>query len=75
MPAISQVEVRDVTQRLSKRNWAGQEAGVIVVFCIAFIVASGLLGLCISRWISRRRAAAPEKAPKPAKTPKVHTPK
>lgn len=37
-------------------NWAQREAGVIVVFCVVFIVASGLIGLFLSRLITRKRA-------------------
>jgi len=62
MAAISAIEVRDVAFQLSKRsNWAGHEAGVIVVFCIVFIVAAGVGGLCISKALARRRAARTSK--------------
>nr|XP_036584951.1 uncharacterized protein CTRU02_04920 [Colletotrichum truncatum]KAF6794719.1 hypothetical protein CTRU02_04920 [Colletotrichum truncatum] len=56
MPAINSIVVRDAVHQLAKRNWASQEAGVIVVFCIVFLVACGLIGLWISRLISRRKA-------------------
>jgi len=47
-----------VAMQLSKRrNWARHEAGVIVVFCIVFIVATGIAAICISRCLNRRRAA------------------
>jgi hypothetical protein len=63
MAAISTIQtlqLRDEVMQLVKRdNWAQREKGVIVVFCIVFIVAAGVLGLCISRWFSRRRAARP----------------
>jgi hypothetical protein len=62
MAAISDLQtlqMRDAVHQLSKRNWAGQEAGVIVVFCIVFVVGVGLLGLCISRYLARRKAARP----------------
>jgi hypothetical protein len=51
--------VHNPVNQLIKRdgNWASQEAGVIVVFCIVFIVGTGLIGLWISRFIARRRAA------------------
>jgi hypothetical protein len=65
MPAIQSLEARDVALQLAKRsNWAGREAGVVLVFCIVFIVAVGIAGVCIGRWISRRRAARAEKAEK-----------
>jgi hypothetical protein len=59
MAAIS-VEARDAAYHLimkRKKNWAAREAGVVVVFCVVFIVATGLLSLCISRALARRRAA------------------
>jgi hypothetical protein len=62
MAAISDLQtlqLRDAAHQLSKRNWAGQEAGVIVVFCIVFVVGVGLLGLCVSRYLARRKAARP----------------
>jgi len=53
---MATIKVREAAQQLVKRkNWAAREAGVIVVFCVVFIVASGLLGLHLSRWIARRR--------------------
>ncbi|KAJ6439394.1 MFS monocarboxylate transporter [Purpureocillium lavendulum] len=58
--------------RLAKRgNWASQEAGVIVVFCIVFIdranrnrirnrtVAVGLISLWIHKLLKKRKAARP----------------
>ncbi len=63
MAAISNtLAVRDA--HIYKRNWAKQEAGVIVVFCIVFIVAVGLIGLYTSRWLSRRKAAREARADK-----------
>ncbi|OLN81150.1 hypothetical protein CCHL11_09536 [Colletotrichum chlorophyti] len=56
MPAIKSIVARDAVHQLAKRNWASQEAGVIVVFCIVFVVAVGILGFWISRLISRRKA-------------------
>lgn len=58
MPAINNVLVaRDTMSHLAKRsNWAQREAGVIVVFCIVFIVLVGVIGLFISRRISSARA-------------------
>jgi len=59
MAVISALTARDATlHRLSRRrNWAAHEAGVIVVFCVVFIVATGLLSLCVIRALGRRRAA------------------
>ncbi|GJC85231.1 hypothetical protein ColLi_08069 [Colletotrichum liriopes] len=57
MPAINALVARDAVHQLAKRqNWASQEAGVIVVFCIVFIVAVGVIGLLVSRCLSRRKA-------------------
>jgi hypothetical protein len=62
MPALSAVQpqARDITIRLSKReNWASHEAGVIVVFCIVFLVAVGVAYICVSKALARRRARRP----------------
>ncbi|KAK8048965.1 hypothetical protein PG994_010695 [Apiospora phragmitis] len=58
MPAISNTIVaREAMSQIAKReNWAKQEAGVIVVFCIVFIVAVGLIGLWISKCLAARKA-------------------
>lgn len=58
MPAINNAIVaRDTFSHIAKReNWAQQEAGVVVVFAIVFVVAVGLIGLFISRKISAARA-------------------
>ncbi|KAK3325832.1 hypothetical protein B0H66DRAFT_599972 [Apodospora peruviana] len=58
MPAITPALVaRDSFSHIAKRNWASQEAGVIVVFCIVFVVAVGLIALFISKKLSARKAA------------------
>ncbi|KAF8857415.1 hypothetical protein BDZ45DRAFT_674802 [Acephala macrosclerotiorum] len=60
MPVIAEYEAVEAASNLlikREKNWAAREPGVILVFCIVFIVGSGLLGLCISRAIGRRRAA------------------
>jgi len=52
------MQARDVAHQFAKRsNWAGKEAGVIVVFCVVFVIVVGLSGLYITRAISRRRLA------------------
>ena len=66
MPAIdiSAVVPRDASHTLTKRNnWAGENPGVMVVFCIVFVVAAGLISLfiyrkSIARKESRERLAA-----------------
>ena len=47
MPAIDKTLIArdDSLHQLAKRNWAGDNAGVVVVFCIVFIVGVGLVGL------------------------------
>ncbi|KAF7861442.1 hypothetical protein EAF04_008007 [Stromatinia cepivora] len=53
---MATIQIREATQQLVKRkNWAAREPGVIVVFCVVFVVAAGLIGLQLSRWITRRR--------------------
>lgn len=58
MPAINTALVaRETFSTIAKRqNWAQQEAGVIVVFAIVFVVAVGVIGLFIGRKISAARA-------------------
>lgn len=58
MPAINNALVaREAFSTIAKReNWAQQEAGVIVVFCIVFVVFVGVIGLFISKKISAARA-------------------
>ena len=62
MAALTQIEARDAAYSLlvKRSNWAGKEAGVVVVFCIVFVVAAGLLALCVSRALARRKAARPQ---------------
>ena len=60
MPAVNSLVVRGQFAQLLKReeeNWAKQEAGVIVVFCIVFIVAVGLLALFIHKKLAARKAS------------------
>lgn len=58
MPVINTIVARETFSQIVKRkNWAQQEAGVIVVFCIVFVVACGLIGLFISKRMAARRAA------------------
>lgn len=58
MPAINNAIVaRDTYSTIAKRNWASEEPGVIVVFCIVFVVGCGLVGLWISKCLARRRAS------------------
>jgi hypothetical protein len=65
MPAINTraVVLNDAISHIAKRsNWAGHEAGVIVVFCIVFIVAVALTGLFISKKVKAKRERNAAKA-------------
>ena len=58
MPALDyQLVARDAALQLVKRkNFAGKNPGVILVFCIVFIIVVGLLGLFLYRKMLARRA-------------------
>ncbi|KAH9900133.1 hypothetical protein F4778DRAFT_158105 [Xylariomycetidae sp. FL2044] len=57
MPAINSLVARDSFSPIVRRqNWAQKEAGVVVVFCIVFVVGVGLIGLWISKCLARRKA-------------------
>lgn len=57
MAAISlPVVARDTFTTLTKRNnWAGENAGVMVVFCVVFVVGVGLISLFIYKKMLARR--------------------
>ena len=58
MAAISRIERSQVTgiHSMAKRsNWASKNPGVVLVFCIVFIVSLGLVSLWLYRqWVKRR---------------------
>jgi hypothetical protein len=57
MPAIQSLVARNAISQISKReNWARQEAGVVVVFCIVFIVGVGLIALFVHKKLQARKA-------------------
>jgi hypothetical protein len=60
MPAISlPLVARDSFVQLAKRtDWPRENAGVMVVFCVVFVVAVGLLAL----WIYKKMLARKEKS-------------
>jgi hypothetical protein len=61
MAAISLITRDDALHQLARRdNWPSQNRGVMVVFCIVFVVAFGLAALFLYRRIIARRAAATE---------------
>ena len=43
--------------RRKRKNWAGKNAGVVLVFCIVLVIAFGLIVLFLYRKILARRAA------------------
>lgn len=56
MPAINAVVARDAFVQLAKReNWAAQEPGVMVVFCIVGVVGIGLIALFIHKKLAARK--------------------
>ncbi|UKZ46742.1 hypothetical protein TrVGV298_000951 [Trichoderma virens] len=59
MAAISKqlIATRAVSELVKRKNWAAREPGVIVVFCIVFVVAVGLIGLFIHKQCAKRRAS------------------
>jgi len=61
MPALpNSIVARRAVSQIAKRNWAGQEAGVIVVFCIVFIVGVGLISLFVHKKLVARKARKQE---------------
>lgn len=61
MPAINTpLLARQAAGIIAKReNWAKKEAGVVVVFCIVFLVACGMIALWISKCLAARKARKP----------------
>lgn len=58
MPAISFVERPQTVElhSIAKRsNWASKNPGVVLVFCIVFLVATGVFSLMVYRKCSKRR--------------------
>ncbi|OAA68509.1 hypothetical protein SPI_00704 [Niveomyces insectorum RCEF 264] len=51
---------REAAHLAKRSNWAGREAGVVVVFCIVFVVGVGLIGLFVHKKLAARKAAKPE---------------
>lgn len=54
MPALM---TREMAALAKRENWAKQEAGVVVVFAIVFVVVTGLLSLFIYKKVAARKAA------------------
>ncbi|OAA50734.1 hypothetical protein ISF_09352 [Cordyceps fumosorosea ARSEF 2679] len=51
-----------VMHEIAKRSksWPAKNVGVMVVFCIVFVVAVALLAIFVSKCLKRRREAKPE---------------
>lgn len=56
MPALtvtSRSQANDMSLIMKRSNWASREPGVILVFCIVFIVALGIVALFAYRkWMA-----------------------
>ncbi|KAG6041886.1 hypothetical protein E4U41_000732 [Claviceps citrina] len=46
---------RAATNTLTKRSWPSENVGVMVVFCIVFIVACVLIAVSITKCLARRK--------------------
>ncbi|KAK2755588.1 hypothetical protein FQN54_006528 [Arachnomyces sp. PD_36] len=58
MPALNMIRDQSVHQLVARgSNWPSENVGVMVVFCIVFVVFFGLLGLFLYRKLIARRAA------------------
>jgi hypothetical protein len=56
MAAVSLIRPGPHLHQFVRRSWAGRNPGVILVFCIVFIVALGLISLYIYRRMMRIKA-------------------
>ncbi|KAE8353408.1 hypothetical protein BDV28DRAFT_133275 [Aspergillus coremiiformis] len=55
MPAIQALTPRARDVIIKRSNWASENPGVILVFCIVFIVAVGIISLFAYRtWMARK---------------------
>ncbi|BCS20247.1 uncharacterized protein APUU_20679S [Aspergillus puulaauensis] len=55
MPALDSLAIATQRQVLERRDWASENPGPILVFCIVFIVAMGVILLFLYRkWMSHR---------------------
>lgn len=52
---INQSDAPNLRQFAKRSNWAGENPGVILVFCIVFIVGLGIVLLfAYRRWMKRK---------------------
>jgi uncharacterized membrane protein len=56
MAVISLVHYKPHLHQFVRRSWAGRNPGVILVFCIVFIIAVGLITLFLYRRVIRKKA-------------------
>ncbi|OOF93059.1 hypothetical protein ASPCADRAFT_209691 [Aspergillus carbonarius ITEM 5010] len=57
MAAIDLLALEARHQVIKRSNWASENPGVVLVFCIVFIVAVGIIALVIYRkWMARKAA-------------------
>jgi hypothetical protein len=55
MPPLDSIAVATQRHALERRDWASENPGPILVFCIVFIVAMGVIILFLYRkWMARR---------------------
>ncbi|KYK58064.1 hypothetical protein DCS_05077 [Drechmeria coniospora] len=61
MPSIdTSLVAREAASQLVKRdNWASENVGVMVVFCIVFVVAVGVFAVCLSKYLQKRKDRKP----------------
>jgi hypothetical protein len=55
MAALDMTHLHLLAKR--KKSWPAKNAGVMLVFCIVFVIATGLISLAVYRKILARRAA------------------
>ncbi|KAG6000862.1 hypothetical protein E4U43_001479 [Claviceps pusilla] len=46
---------REAIHTMAKRSWPSENSGVMVVFCIVFLVACGLIAISITKCLARRK--------------------
>ncbi|KAE8370925.1 hypothetical protein BDV27DRAFT_119178 [Aspergillus caelatus] len=56
MPAIQRLSPHVRDEFVKRSNWAGENPGVILVFCIVFIVGVGVVSLFAYRMWMKRKA-------------------
>lgn len=55
MDAVSAPTMQQLAKRAHEHNWAYREPGVVLVFCIVFVVAVGVISVFIYRLYSKRK--------------------